>query len=87
MLLCARASCRIRSPGPNRWPIVVSLVEWPPTNTMASCVPMKSAMARSNSRWTGFSPETSRLAETLVPKRSMAALAARATVGSPDMPR
>ena len=39
----------------------------PPTKTIASSVPMKSAIARSSSPWSGFSPETSRLAETLVP--------------------
>ena len=42
-----------------------SLVECPPTNTTAASTPMNSAIDRSNSRWTGFCPETTRLAETL----------------------
>ncbi len=67
--------------------MIVTLVEWPLTMARAASVPKNSAIARSSSPCTAFSPETSRLAEVLVPNRSMAALAAAATAGSPDMPR
>ena len=83
----AKASWSTRSPGPTTWPITVSLVAWPPTNVTESSAPTRLAIARSSSPWIVFSPETSRLAETLVPNRSIAPLAAAVTAGSPDIPR
>ncbi|MNL57295.1 hypothetical protein D3C87_1808450 [compost metagenome] len=65
--------------------MVDTLVAWPLTNEMASSTPYSAAISISSSRWMGRSPDTRRLAETEVPYRSMAALAAAATTGSPDM--
>ncbi len=80
MLLWISESCTIRSLRPSRWPITVTFVECPPTRATASSAPWMRANARSSSRWIGRSPETMRLAETEVPYRSIAALAA---VGDP----
>jgi hypothetical protein len=69
------------------WPMVATLVAWPLTKVTASSTPWNSASRRSSAAWNGRSPATSRLAETEVPKVSIAALAAAATAGWPFRPR
>ena len=49
MLLWASESWSTRSPGPTRWPMTDSFVEWPPTKVTAASVPRNFAMADSNS--------------------------------------
>src|SRR5262249_10338463 len=87
MQSCASESCRMRSCGPSRCPITVTKIPWPETVTIASSQPRKRASSCSSSRWSGFSPLATRLAETLVPYRSTASCAARVTWGSPERPR
>jgi len=67
MLSWARLWWTIRSPGPKRWPMVATLVAWPPTMTIASSHPRNRASSPSSSRWSGFSPDAIRLADTDVP--------------------
>jgi hypothetical protein len=47
--------------------MVVTKTPWPETMTTASSVPRKEASSCSSSRCSGFSPEATREAETLVP--------------------
>ncbi len=67
MLLCAKPSWRIKSPGPIKCPTTVSFVECPPAKVIASSLPSIREMAFSSSMWIGLWPDTSRLAEALVP--------------------
>ena len=87
MLSCARASWTIRSSGPSRCPSTETFVACPLTRTIASSQPRNRARAVSSSRWTGRSPDATRLAETEVPYRTVAIAAARVTSGSPERPR
>ena len=55
MLLWASESCTIRSPGPNKWPIVDSFVAWPPTKQIAVVDAVKlGQISCSSSRWIGL---------------------------------
>ena len=67
--------------------MVVTNTPCPETVTTLSSVPRNAASSCSSSRWSGFSPEATRLAETLVPYRATASCAARVTFASPDKPR
>ena len=53
--------------GPEQWPIIVSFVAWPPTKTMAVFGAEELGDRPFQLPCIGFSPDTSRLAETLVP--------------------
>ena len=48
-------------------PMTETLVAWPPTSTIASSTPWWLASAASSSRWIARSPDTTRLADTVVP--------------------